>query len=43
MYTAYAKNLYQTVGTLTGGQRRPKSAKAVDIRGLKYKFKVVDI
>ena len=43
-YTKYAKNLYQTVGYLgINNERRPRSAKAIDIRGLKYKFKVVDI
>lgn len=40
-YTAYAKSLYKNVGVNT--KKRATSAKAVDIRGLKYKFKVVDI
>ena len=41
-YTAYAKSLYQAVG-LNSSKKRAYSARDVDIRGLKYKFKVVDI
>lgn len=39
-YSAYAKSLYMNVGI---NRKRALSAKAVDIRGLKYKFKVTDI
>lgn len=42
-YTAYAKSLYQTVGMHDASGMRASSAKDVEVKGLKYKFKVVDI
>lgn len=41
-YSEYARSLYREVG-LSPNRKRANSARDVDIRGLKYKFKVVDI
>ena len=40
-YSHYAKALYQNIGL--NSRKRASSARPIDIRGLKYKFQVVDL